>query len=135
MVTPPRFQYKSNLAVVLLNFLSDFLKETRDFISPSLHRETANRSPLSPERASVARRGWLPAYVRNAVFPRTIIESVAEGSLWHCTRHHTCACTEATPWCCVFSSMHRSSVCKKDFSASLEMTIREGLFVILRATL
>lgn len=68
MVTPPRFQYKSNLAAVLLNFLSDFLKETCDFILPSLHRETANRSPLSPERASVARRGWLPAYVRNAVF-------------------------------------------------------------------
>ena len=68
MVTPPRFQCKSNLTVVLLNFLSDFLKETRDFISPSLHRKIANRSPLSPERASVARRGWLPAYVRNAVF-------------------------------------------------------------------
>ena len=33
------------------------------------------------------------------------------------------------------SSTHRLSVYEKDFSTSLEMTIREGLFIILRATL
>ena len=57
-----------------------------------------------------------------------VIPSAAEGSLWHYGQYHIGTDTETTPWCCVFlrSHIHRSPVCKKDFSLALEMTIRES---------
>ena len=56
-----------------------------------------------------------------------VIPSVAEGSFLHCGQYHIGIDRETTPWCCVFllSHMHRLSACKKDFSLTLEMTIRE----------
>ncbi len=58
---------------------------------------------------------------------RIVIESAAEGSFLHCGQYHIGIDRETTPWCCVFllSHMHRLSACKKDFSLTLEMTIRE----------
>ena len=57
-----------------------------------------------------------------------VIPSAAEGSFLHCGQYHIGTGREMTPWCCVFllSHIHRFSVCKKDFSLSLEMTIRES---------
>ena len=56
-----------------------------------------------------------------------VIPSAAEGSFLHCGQYHIGIDRETTPWCCVFllSHMHRLSACKKDFSLTLEMTIRE----------
>ena len=56
-----------------------------------------------------------------------VIPSAAEGSFLHCGQYHIGMGRETTPWYYVFllSHMHRLSVCKKDFSLALEMTIRE----------
>ena len=56
-----------------------------------------------------------------------VIPSVAEGSFLHCGQYHISTGRETTPWCYVFllSNILRLAVCKKDFSTSLEMTIRE----------
>ena len=57
-----------------------------------------------------------------------VIESVAESLSLHCGQYPIRTGRETTPWCYVFllSHMHRLSVCKKDFSLALEMTIRES---------
>ena len=57
---------------------------------------------------------------------RIVIPSAAEGSFLHCGQYHIGIGRETTPWYYVFllSHIHRLSVCKKDFSTSLEMTIR-----------
>ena len=55
-------------------------------------------------------------------------DSVIESAFpLHCGQYHIDIGRETTPWYYVFllSHMHRLSVCKKDFSLSLEMTIRE----------
>ena len=93
--------------------------------------------------------------------PSTVIPSAAEGSLLHCRHMHTCALTQTTPWCFPLSpfshsrftglqkgSLHfraspfikidakrRTSVCKEDFSTSLEMTIRQKRLVFRRGVL
>ena len=56
-----------------------------------------------------------------------VIGSEAEGSFLHCGQYHISTGRETTPWCYVFllSNILRLAVCKKDFSTSLEMTIRE----------
>ena len=56
-----------------------------------------------------------------------VIPSAAEGSFLHCGQYHISTGRETTPWCYVFllSNILRFAVCKKDFSTSLEMTIRE----------
>ena len=54
----------------------------------------------------------------------------------HCGQYHIGIGRETTPWCYVFllSHMHRLSVCKEDFSLTLEMTIREkGILKSLKA--
>ena len=55
-----------------------------------------------------------------------VIPSVAEGSFLHCGQYRIGTGREPTPCCYVFllSHMNRLSVYKKDFSTSLEMTIR-----------
>ena len=61
-------------------------------------------------------------------FPyRLVIESASDDSFLHCGQYHIGIDRETTPWCCVFllSHMHRLPACKKDFSLTLEMTIRE----------
>ena len=62
------------------------------------------------------------------VFRAIVIPSVAEGSFLHCGQYHISTGTETTPWCYVFLLSHilRLAVCKKDFSATLSMTIRES---------
>ena len=57
-----------------------------------------------------------------------VIPSAAEGSFLHCGQYHISTGRETTPWCYVFllSRILRLAVCKKDFSTSLEMTIRES---------
>ena len=57
-----------------------------------------------------------------------VIGSVAEGSFLHCGQYHISTGRETTPWCYVFllSRILHLAVCKKDFSTSLEMTIREN---------
>ena len=57
-----------------------------------------------------------------------VIPSAAEGSFLHCGQCHISTGRETTPWCYVFllSRILRLAVCKKDFSTSLEMTIRES---------
>ena len=57
-----------------------------------------------------------------------VIPSVAEGSFLHCSQYHISTGTETTPWCYVFLLSHilRLAICKKDFSATLSMTIRES---------
>ena len=57
-----------------------------------------------------------------------VIPSAAEGSFLHCGQYHIGTGRKTTPWCYVFllSHIHRFSVCKEDFSLSLEMTIRES---------
>ena len=57
-----------------------------------------------------------------------VIPSVAEGSFLHCGQYHISTGTEMTPWCYVFLLSHilRLAICKKDFSATLSMTIRES---------
>ena len=55
-------------------------------------------------------------------------DSVIESAFpLHCGQYHIGIGRETTPWYYVFllSHMHRLSVCKKDFSLALEMTIRE----------
>ena len=61
------------------------------------------------------------------VVRRIKIRSAAEGSFLHCGQYHISTGRETTPWCYVFllSNILRLAVCKKDFSTSLEMTIRE----------
>ncbi len=56
-----------------------------------------------------------------------VIPSAAEGSFLHCGQYHISTGRKTTPWCYVFllSNILRLAVCKKDFSTSLEMTIRE----------
>ena len=56
-----------------------------------------------------------------------VIPSATEGSFLHCGQYHISTGRETTPWCHVFllSNILRLAVCKKDFSTSLEMTIRE----------
>ena len=46
----------------------------------------------------------------------------------HCGQYHISTGPETTPWCYVFLLSHilRLAVCKKDFSATLSMTIRES---------
>ena len=68
------------------------------------------------------RRGVLTA-LRAVVIP-----SIAEESFLHCGQYHISIGTETTPWCYVFLLSHilRLAVCKKDFSATLSMTIRES---------
>ena len=57
-----------------------------------------------------------------------VIESAAKGSFLHCGQYHISTGPETTPWCYVFLLSHilRLAVCKKDFSATLSMTIRES---------
>ena len=57
---------------------------------------------------------------------RSVIPSAAEGSFLHCGQYHIGMGRKTTPWYYVFllSHIHRLSVCKKDFSTSLEMTLR-----------
>ena len=57
-----------------------------------------------------------------------VIPSVAEGSFLHCGQYHISTGTETTPWCYVFLLSHILclAICKKDFSATLSMTIRES---------
>ena len=59
-----------------------------------------------------------------------VIPSAAEGSFLHCGQYHIGIGRETTPWCYVFllSHIYRLSICKKDFSLALEMTIRESDF-------
>ena len=54
-----------------------------------------------------------------------VIPSAAEGLSCTASVSHR-HCTETTPWCYVFLLSHilRLSVCKEDFSLTLEMTIR-----------
>ena len=54
------------------------------------------------------------------------VDERSEGSFLHGGMHHTGASTETMPWCCLslLSLAPRLSVCQKDFSTSLEMTIR-----------
>ena len=49
-------------------------------------------------------------------------------SLWHYGQYHIGTGRETTPWYYLFllSHIHRLSVCKEDFSLTLEMTIRES---------
>ena len=56
-----------------------------------------------------------------------VIPSATEGYFLHCGQYHISTGRETTPWCYVFllSNILRLAVCKKDFSTSLEMTIRE----------
>ena len=56
--------------------------------------------------------------------PSTVIPSAAEGSLLHCRHMHTCALTQTTPWCFLFSLSltHGLPVCKKDPSTSVGIT-------------
>ena len=62
------------------------------------------------------------------VFRAIVIPSVAEGSFLHCGQYHISTGPETTPWYYVFLLSHilRLAVCKKDFSATLSMTIRES---------
>ena len=94
-------------------------KATFSYLPPSAGR----RCPKGAEARSCYQ---LKKNVRYA-FPRIVIPSAAEGSFLHCGQYHIGTDTETTPWCYVFllSHMHRLSVCKKDFSATLSMTIRE----------
>ena len=63
------------------------------------------------------------------VLRAVVIPSVAEGSFLHCGQYHISTGRETTPWCYVFllSNILRLAICKKDFSATLSMTIRESL--------
>ena len=56
-----------------------------------------------------------------------VIESAADGLSCTASVSHR-HCTETTPWCYVFLLSHilRLSVCKEDFSLTLEMTIRKS---------
>ena len=57
-----------------------------------------------------------------------VIPSVVEGSFLRCGQYHISTGPETTPWCYGFLLSHilRLAVCKKDFSATLSMTIRES---------
>ena len=56
-----------------------------------------------------------------------VISSAADGLSCTASVSHR-HCTETTPWCYVFLLSHilRLSVCKEDFSLTLEMTIRKS---------
>ena len=56
-----------------------------------------------------------------------VIESAADGLSCTASVSHR-HCRETTPWCYVFLLSHilRLSVCKEDFSLTLEMTIRKS---------
>ena len=58
-------------------------------------------------------------------FRTIVIPSAAEGLSCTTSVSHR-HCRETTPWCYVFLLSHilRLSVCKEDFSLTLEMTIR-----------
>ena len=58
-------------------------------------------------------------------FRTVVIPSAAEGLSCTASVSHR-HCRETTPWCYVFLLSHilRLSVCKEDFSLTLEMTIR-----------
>ena len=57
-----------------------------------------------------------------------VMSSVVERSFLHCGQYHIGTNTETTPRCYVFllSNILRLSVCKEDFSLTLEMTIRKS---------
>ncbi|GEM_PF-1180149 len=62
-----------------------------------------------------------------AAIPRIVIPRAAEGSFLHCGQYRIGTGREMMSCCCEFLRSHRRrlSVCKEDFSLTLEMTIRE----------
>ena len=93
------------------------VKSDNDFISVSLVTLVTSHQPLIPALK-----------LFGVSLSRIVIESTAEGSFLHCGQYRIGIGRETTTWRYVFllSHMHCLSVCKEDFSATLEMTIRES---------
>ena len=73
-------------------------------------------------------KDWETRRLRD-VFPRIVIPIEVEGSLLHNAYQHACGDGEMTScwgWCYGFPHIHHFPVCKKDLSATLEMTVREN---------
>ena len=100
-------------------------QSTRKISRFARNDDTGVRGLLVTSHKSLAIRPCFQIF--GAAISRIVIPSAAEGSFLHCGQYHIGIDRETTPWCCVFllSHMHRLSVCKKDFSLTLEMTIRE----------
>ena len=63
-----------------------------------------------------------------ATLSRIVIPSAAEGSFLHCGQYRIGTGRETMSCCHVYLRSHRRrlSVCKEDFSLTLEMTMRES---------
>ena len=70
----------------------------------------------------------MAGFLRIASLPRIVIPSAAEGSFLHCGQYRIGTGRKMMSCCCVYlrSHRHRLSVCKEDFSLTLEMTIRKS---------
>ncbi len=91
-------------------------------VKASLELELRNeKCEMVVRRIKIWKRRGILIVLRVVVIP-----SVAEGSFLHCGQYRIGTGREPTPCCYVFllSHMNRLSVYKKDFSTSLEMTIR-----------
>ena len=83
------------------------------------------KSPVTSHQ-SLSTRPFFQAI--GAAFSRIVIPSAAEGSFFHCGQYRIGTGGETMSCCHVFLRSHRRrlSVCKEDFSLTLEMTIRES---------
>ena len=76
------------------------------------------KSPVTSHSSLLSNFLRIPFSVSSSRAQPSIFLALRSGSHKHCT--------ETTPWCYVFLLLHilRLSVCKEDFSLTLEMTIR-----------
>ena len=97
------------------------IKSLSDFTLEILYMTRNNLTRI----ASYLRKAMTKSCIKFLVESDSAIESAFP---WHCGQYRMGTGRETTTWCYVFllSHMHRLSVCKEDFSATLSMTIRES---------
>ena len=117
LVSSSRAQPRDLSRETLIQSLSDFTLESLCIARNNLTRI-----------ASYLRKGMTKLCIKILVKSDSAIESAFP---LHCDQYHISTGRETMPCCCVFLRSHRRhlSVCKEDFSLTLEMTIRKpGVF-------
>ena len=103
-----------------------FIGLQRRFLACARNDDTGVRGLLVTSHKSLAIRPCFQIF--GAAISRIVIPSAAEGSFLHCGQYHISTGRETMSCCHVFLHSHRRrlSVCKEDFSLTLEMTMRES---------
>ena len=113
-VSSSRAQPRDLSRETLIQSLSDFTLESLCIARNNLTRI-----------ASYLRKGMTKLCIKILVKSDSAIESAFP---LHCGQHHISTGRETMPCCCVFLRSHRRrlSICKEDFSLTLEMMIRKS---------